>query len=268
MSRFSPLLPALAAVFSASTAFANPEEVVLDARLLPGWTTDDGTQMAALSLTLAPGWKTYWRSPGEAGLPPVFDWGRSENLRSVALHWPTPQVFHTTGMISIGYHDGLILPIEVRPENPDEPVVLRASVDIGVCKDICIPAMLDVEVTLTQPGVGDPSIKAALRDRPVAAAEGGVTGVTCSVDPIDDGLRLTARLGMPTVGPDEVVVIEPGIPGVWTSDTAVMRAGDTLTATADLVGTPGKPLALNRSAVVMTVIGSTQAIEIRGCPAD
>lgn len=268
MSRFLPLFPAIAAVFCATAALANPDEAVLDARLLPGWSTDQGTQIAALSLTLAPGWKTYWRSPGEAGIPPLFDWNRSQNLASVALHWPTPQVFHTSGMRSIGYHDGLLLPIEVRAIDPAQPITLRASIDIGVCKDICVPAVLEVEVTLTQPGVGDPAIKAALRDHPITAQDAGVGKVTCQVDPTSDGMRLTATLAMPSTGPDETVVVEPGLPGVWVSDTVMMRAGNTLTAAADLVGQPGTALALDRSAIVLTVLGGAQAIEIRGCPAD
>jgi DsbC/DsbD-like thiol-disulfide interchange protein len=271
MIRLPPYLAALLTALAgslASPSFASPEEVVLDARLLPGWTTDEGTHMAGLSITLAPGWKTYWRSPGEAGLPPEFDWTRSTNLQSVALHWPTPQVFHAAGLLSIGYHDGLLLPIEVRAIAPDQPIDLRASIDIGVCKDICIPATLDVAVTLTQPGVGDPSIKAALRDSPVSAQAAGVTDVTCTVEATAEGLRLLARLTMPQLGADEVVVIEPGRPDVWASDTAVMRAGETLTAATHLAGPTDAPLTLDRSAVVVTVLGSARAVEIRGCPAE
>jgi DsbC/DsbD-like thiol-disulfide interchange protein len=268
MSRFLPLAPAFFAVFCALPAHANPEEAVLDARLLPGWSTDQGTHMAALSLTLAPGWKTYWRAPGEAGIPPAFDWNRSENLATVALHWPTPQVFHTSGMLSIGYHDGLLLPIEVSAIDPAQPITLNGSVDIGVCKEICVPATLEVAVTLTQPGVGDPAIKAALRDQPMSAQAAGVSQVACAVKPTDSGLRLTASIRMPSAGSDETVVIEPGLASVWVSDPAVMRAGDTLTAATDLIGQPGEALALDRSAIVLTVIGGAQAVEIRGCPAE
>ncbi len=266
---YKPPLFALALMaLMAGPAHANPDEAVLNASLLPGWATDQGTHMAALNLTLAPGWKTYWRSPGEAGIPPSFDWSGSQNLQSVALHWPTPQVFHTAGLLSIGYHDGMLLPIEVTAIDPSQPITLRARVDIGVCKDICVPAMLDVSVTLTQPGIGDPAIKAALRDQPIGARAGGLNKISCTVDATDDGLRLIATLALPATGPDETVVVESGMPGVWTSDTAVMRAGDVLTAAADLVGPSGSPFALDRSAIVLTVLGGGQAIEITGCPAD
>jgi DsbC/DsbD-like thiol-disulfide interchange protein len=268
MSQFLPLSAAIFAAFCAFPAHANPDEVVLDAALLPGWSTDQGTHIAALSLTLAPGWKTYWRSPGEAGIPPAFDWTGSENLQSVALHWPTPQVFRTSGLLSIGYHDGVLLPIEVQAVDASQPITLRARVDLGVCKDICVPATLDVAVTLTQPGVGDPAIKAALRDHPLSAEAAGVGGVVCHVDPIKDGVRVTATLTIASAGPDETVVIEPGRTDIWASDTVIMRAGNTLTAAADLVGPNGTNFALDRSAMVLTVLGGAQAVEIKGCPAE
>lgn len=268
MTRYTAFSALTLAAFCATIAHANPDEAVLDAGLLPGWATDQGTHMAALSLTLAPGWKTYWRSPGEAGIPPSFDWSGSQNLRSVAIHWPTPQVFHTQGMQSIGYHDGMLLPLEVTAIDPSQPVTLHARIDMGVCNDICVPAMLDLSVTLTQPGVGDPAIKAALRDQPLGARAGGVSAVSCTVEATSDGLRVTAHLAIPQVGQQETVVMEPGLPGVWTSDSAVMRAGGTLTAVADLVGPSDAPFALDRSAIVLTVLGGAQAVEIRGCPAD
>ena len=268
MNRFVPLFAAGLAALVATTAYANPDEAVLDAAILPGWSTGQGTHMAALSVTLAPGWKTYWRSPGEAGIPPSFDWSGSQNLQSVALHWPTPQVFHTAGMLSIGYHDGMLLPIEVTAVDPSQPIILRARVDLGVCREICVPAMLEVSATLTQPGASDPAIKAALRDQPVSAQDAGVGTVSCTLEPTDDGLRLTASLVMAPSGPEETVMIEAGMPEVWASDTAVSRRGDVLTAAAELIGPPGAPLALDRSAIVLTVLGSERAVEIRGCPAE
>ncbi|MGL5011824.1 MAG: protein-disulfide reductase DsbD domain-containing protein [Paracoccaceae bacterium] len=241
---------------------------MLDARLLPGWATDGGTHFAGLSVTLAPGWKTYWRSPGEAGIPPAFDWTGSENVASVRYHWPVPEVFHTSGMLSIGYHDGLLLPIEVTPVDAGEPIALRARVDIGVCDEICVPAVLEVSATLTQPGVGDPAIKAALRAVPMGAAAAGLQVLSCGVAPVDGGLRLTAEMTMPAIGRDETVVFETGLADVWVTDTVVMRSGGGLTAVVDLEGTGGGVVALDRSALVMTIIGDGRAVEVRGCPGE
>jgi len=81
--------------------------------VLDGGLTKRGTHQAALRLTLADGWKTYWRVPGEAGIPPQIGWGRSRNVKAVSLSWPTPQVFDVSGLRSIGYKHQLVLPVEI-----------------------------------------------------------------------------------------------------------------------------------------------------------
>jgi DsbC/DsbD-like thiol-disulfide interchange protein len=257
----------IAAALAAQPALANPEDAVLDATLLEGWTTDTGTRMAAFSVTLAPGWKTYWRKPGNAGIPPVFDWSASENLGSVRYHWTTPEVFHTAGYLTIGYHDGMMLPVEVTAVDPTLPVVLRATVEMGVCSDICVPATVSVDAVLTAAGTNSPAIKAALRAQPLAAGAAGLGWISCAVEPTADGLRLTATISVPRQGRDETVVFESGIANVWASEATSSRSGDVLTAVADLVAPSGAPFALDRSGVVLTVIGDGQAVEIRGCPA-
>jgi DsbC/DsbD-like thiol-disulfide interchange protein len=257
----------LCTALAAQPALANPDDAVLDAALLEGWTTDTGTRMAAFSVTLGPGWKTYWRSPGEAGIPPLFDWSASENLASVRYHWTTPEVFRTAGYLTVGYHDGMMLPVEVTAVDPSQPVVLRATVDMGVCSDICLPATLQVDTVLTAAGVNNPAIKAALRQRPQAAGAAGMGQIRCAVDPTANGLRLTATIDLPAQGRDETVVFESGLADVWASEAVTTRSGNVLTSVADLVAPSGAPFALDRSGVVLTVIGDGQAVEIQGCPA-
>ena len=62
------------------------------ARLLAGWTDAGGTRISALELVLEPGWKTYWRNPGDTGLPPSFDWSAAANMTGAEIIWPAPQV--------------------------------------------------------------------------------------------------------------------------------------------------------------------------------
>lgn len=246
---------------------AATQEDVVRGELLSGWRTDAGTRMAALHLALAPGWKTYWRSPGDAGIPPSFDWSGSENLKSVQFHWPRPVVFHLNGMETIGYHDNLVLPIEVTPIDPSQPVLLRARIDLGVCNDICIPAAFDLSADLQKSGASDPAISTALANVPTAAKAAGVTAVGCTLEPIADGMRVTASIDLPAQGPDETVVLESGANGIWVSGAESTRKGGRLTAVADMVPPNGAPFALNRSAVTVTVIADNRAVEIRGCPA-
>ncbi|WP_103334531.1 protein-disulfide reductase DsbD domain-containing protein [Pseudotabrizicola formosa] len=259
---------ALCLALAPAAGFAQAQPDVVRGEFRSGWQTSSGTHMAALHLRLAPDWKTYWRAPGDAGIPPQFDWAGSENLGSVRFHWPAPDVFHTNGMQTVGYHDELVLPIEITPKDPRKPVRLQASIDLGVCKDICIPTTLLLGGALTTPGQSDGTINAALRARPATASEAGLTRIACRIEPIRDGLRVTARMDLPLQGHQEAVVFEPGIANVWVSESQVSRDGRSLTAVAEMVPPSGQPFALNRSAMVVTVIGGQgRAVEILGCPA-
>jgi DsbC/DsbD-like thiol-disulfide interchange protein len=254
----------------ASAAFGQDlsQSDIVAGQFRPGWQMPSGHHMAALDLRLAPQWKTYWRAPGDAGIPPVFDWTGSQNVRAVAFHWPAPDVFHANGLQSIGYHDQLVLPIEVTAIDPARPVYLRARVDIGVCKDICMPATLDLDAELATPGRPDSAIRTALQAQPISARQAGVSAVSCRIEPIKDGLRLTATLDMPAKSAQEIVVVEPGLPDVWVSEAEVSRTGNRLTAIADMVPPSGQPFALDRRNVTLTVLGGAGlATQINGCPA-
>jgi DsbC/DsbD-like thiol-disulfide interchange protein len=223
--------------------------------------------MAAVDLTLAPGWKTYWRSPGDAGIPPRFDWSGSQNVASVRIHWPAPSVFDSNGMQTIGYHDRLLLPVEVQPIDPTLPVVLSLRLDLGVCDDICLPASVALRSDLVAPGAPDAGIKAALAARATTAGEAGVTSVDCTVEPIADGLRLVARVQLPDPGTVEVVAVETADPEVWVAEPAAKRTAGELVAVTELVPPSGTPFALDRSGLTLTILADGGAVEVRGCPA-
>ncbi len=251
----------------AAPVFATTQDDVLAAALLPGWQMESGAHMAALELVLAPGWKTYWRSPGDSGIPPSFDWSGSTNVKSVRLHWPSPTVFHTNGLQSIGYHDRLVLPVEVTAIDPAKPIRLSARVDLGICDEICLPASLSLSSDLVAPGAGDLQISAALDQRAFTAAEARVSGIACTVEPIADGLRLTAAIRLPRQGLEEVVAFETTDPSVWIAESTERREGDQLIAVTELVDRSGAPFALDRSAMTVTILAAGGAVELRGCPA-
>ena len=238
---------------------------VLSATLLPGWQMQTGHYMAGLNLTLAPDWKTYWRAPGETGIPPQFNWSGSQNVASVRLHWPSPQVFVLNGMQSIGYHDALLLPIEVIPRDPTKPVDLHLQMQLGICKDICMPANL----TLTSPlgGESDARIQTALQQGPVTGADAGLARIRCQITPIDDGLHVSAHIDLPQQGNPETVVFESSDKTVWVAQASATRDGRILTAATDFVPAKGAPFDLQRDDVTVTVIGQGHSVEINGCPA-
>ena len=115
------------------------------ARLVGG-----GDGMAGVELQLPEGWKTYWRTPGEAGgVPPSFDWSKSTNLDSAQVLYPAPKRFTDKAGDTIGYKGNVMFPVRLKPKDPSKPIDVQLALDYGVCKDICIPA--EAELTLTVP---------------------------------------------------------------------------------------------------------------------
>ena len=236
------------------------------ADVLPGWVKEDGTRMAALRLRLAPGWKTYWRAPGDAGIPPQFDWSASKNLASVAVVWPSPKVFDQNGMRSVGYENEVVIPLQINPSQQGKPIRLKADMDLGICSDICIPHSLEFDVKIdTSNTAPTPAIAAALAQQPYSAKEAGVSASECIVSPTPDGLQIETRVTMPTAGNPEYVVIEPGPGEIWVSESSTKRQGGEIVAVSDMVHVNGGTIALDRSAIRITVLGSKYAVDIRGC---
>jgi DsbC/DsbD-like thiol-disulfide interchange protein len=252
------------ALLLASPAFAESQNDVVRGDLLPGWRMSNGHYMAAVDLRLAPEWKTYWRAPGDAGIAPVFDWSGSRNLKSVQFHWPSPKVLTLNGMMTIGYLDELVLPVEVVAADPSKPVTLALNMDLGVCHTVCMPAHMTLSQDLSGPGVKDARISAALLAGPVQARG---ADLSCKVEPIADGLRLTARIAVPLQGKAETVVFETPDPTVWVSETKTHREGPVLVSETDMVPQSGAPFALDRSGVTVTVLAPDHSVELHGCPA-
>ncbi|MBN2907513.1 MAG: hypothetical protein JXJ18_12460 [Rhodobacteraceae bacterium] len=241
-----------------------PQGGLVSAEILPGWQTETGTYMAGLRLRLAPGWKTYWRAPGDAGIPPRFDWDGSDNAASVQVHWPTPKVFSSNGMRTIGYENEVILPIEVTPRDANQPMELRGRVELGVCHDICMPMELRLSGHLSADGQAEP-IRAALQAQPLSAHAARVGQVRCTVSPLADGLRLTAVIDVPSLGGQEAAVFELTDPSVWVSEADLSRQNGQLVASSDLVPVSGAPFALDRSSVRITLLGTERSVDIAGC---
>ncbi|PWE32309.1 hypothetical protein DDZ14_11315 [Maritimibacter sp. 55A14] len=246
----------------------HPQDAV-QASMLPGWRRDDGTHITALRLTLAPGWKTYWRVPGEGGIPPSFSWEGSENLARVTARWPRPFAYRTNGLQSIGYTGELLLPLEMTPRDDDVPIHVEARIELGVCEDICMPVTLRLDTDLGTAGVEDPRIRRALADQPVSATAAGVSGATCRITPIKNGLRITARIGVaPLGGPKETVVFELADPDIWVGEAETHREGGTLVAETEFVSYAEGGIVLDRSRLRLTLLGDRQAVDIQGCPAE
>ena len=255
----------LVALSLGAPAFAQSFDQVVQAEVLPGWRNADGSHTAALKITLNPEWKTYWRAPGDAGIPPQISWTGSRNLRGADVVWPTPEVFYQNGMRSIGYTNELILPVEVDPRRDGKPVMLKAQLDIGVCRDICVPQTLNIKAELPPTGDHDARISAAMANQPMAAKRAGVRSVQCRITPTDDGVQLTAKIDMPHAGGTEVAVIEADDPQLWVAESTVTRQGGTLVAETELMHVEDEAFMVDRSGLRITVLGDNHAVDIQGC---
>ncbi|WP_372800329.1 protein-disulfide reductase DsbD domain-containing protein [Paracoccus seriniphilus] len=253
------ILSTLSLGLSALSALASdlPPGVV-SARLLPGWVDQAGNRVSAIELQLEPGWKTYWRQPGDSGFPPSFDWQGSTNLESVTLHWPAPEAIWSGDELTLGYHDRLVLPFTASPQMAEAGSELQLAMDFGVCEKICVPA--HVVLRADQPDVRpDPQILTALKRVPVPSD----VVPSCHMTPIEDGLRLVVELPQSNVDVAAMEVI--GQPDIWVS-TPILHSGTQGTsATVELVPPSASPFDLDTEDLLITLIDDAGAIEMQGC---
>jgi DsbC/DsbD-like thiol-disulfide interchange protein len=252
-------------------AAAQPaSEAVTGVALIDGWRQPDGSRLAAIEIRLAPGWHTYWRVPGDAGVPPEFDWSRSKNLAAVAYEWPRPQIFTTYGMRTLGYEERLVLPVQLIPEDPDLPMELDLDLAFGVCADICAPTRQELAVSLAPdaPPSGRAPIEAALAERARTPAEAGVAAATCRLAPAGDGFEVVAEVTFGAeLGPGQVVVVEPGQPDLWIGASESRTDGRTVVARAPVQAAGGGGPVVERRTLRVTVLDPERAVDIRGCEA-
>jgi DsbC/DsbD-like thiol-disulfide interchange protein len=121
---------------------------------------------AGVELRLAPGWKTYWRYPGDSGVPPRFEFDTSDNVKSVTVAWPAPQRFSDTEGATIGYKNNVVFPLRIEPKDAAKPVTLRLKLDYAVCERLCVPAEAKAELAIDGKTQGN--------DDAVTAAEAAV----------------------------------------------------------------------------------------------
>lgn len=106
---------------------------------LVGGGFEAGRWLAGVAIDLDDGWKTYWRMPGEAGIPPQFDWTKSKGVGGVEVLYPVPQRLHDLSGETVGYERRVMFPVIVTSADAVK-ASLHLDLFFAVCKDICIPA--------------------------------------------------------------------------------------------------------------------------------
>jgi len=190
------LLPLLAGIearaqSAASLPFDTDQGSVRLLAASPG-VGDNENVTLGLEFRLAPHWKIYWRSPGDAGFPPQLDWSGSANLAGAAIAWPAPQRFSVLGLETMGYTDEVILPIAAKLAQPGKPLSLRLHLNYLTCDDICIPyeTVLRLDLPAGAPPVGVPGYAALIEQfQTRVPGDGAAVGLRLAGASVDVGAR-------------------------------------------------------------------------------
>ena len=175
-----------AALFASMTPQANAQDSspwLRDShsamRLLAG-SRSGAVLLGGIAFQIDPGWKTYWRNPGDSGVPPRFDFSKSDNVEAVTILWPAPMKFPDgAGGTSLGYQKHVVLPLRIVAKNPGEPVTLRAAINYAVCEKLCIPVEANAELAFTSvASTEDATLFAALDTVPKPASVGDPNPLT------------------------------------------------------------------------------------------
>lgn len=173
-------------------------------RLIAGASQSGAVQLrAGVEIKMHAGFKTYWRYPGDSGVPPRFDFSESENLARAQVLYPAPHLLTDESGNSIGYKGSIIFPLQISRKDPAKPVKLRLKLDYAVCEKICIPAEGRAELTLNGGASAQDAALIASEARVpkrVTAAQAGLTArrVNAAAKPLV-AVDLAAEAGQPIV---------------------------------------------------------------------
>ncbi len=256
---------------TASGAWQSAEEAA--ARLVAAQDRLDanGRIWLGIHIKLAPGWKTYWRNPGESGAPPRFDWSASGNVGAVEVRWPAPQRFSAYGFDSFGYHDQIVLPVLLHAAAPSQPVTARLKLDYMICAQICIPMQAELALDLpaddtgakAEPSPFAPLIQHYLDLVPQPAAKAGMTieSAVVSGPPGEQVLHIKGHSERPFVAPD-LMVEGPGPFGFGRPKLTYGAGRHQVILALPVYAGTGKA-ALTTQALTVTLVDGRRAVERR-----
>lgn len=202
-------------VRAASSEWAKSDEVSVRLVSAVGGTGDLATVPAGLEVKLTGDWKTYWRSPGDAGLPPALDWKGSQNLQSATLLYPTPVRVTVLGIQTFGYKHEVIFPLDVKVVDKGKPLDLKGHLDILVCAEQCIPKSFDLALAIPAgPAKPDAEAQTIAKWRQTVPGDNRASGMTIvSAQEVSDkgkpALEVKAKSEQPFEKPDLIPELKP-----------------------------------------------------------
>jgi len=213
-----------------------------------------------LELRMEPGWKTYWRSPGDAGFAPRLDWSGSANLKDTALSYPAPHRFSVLGFETAGYDGEVLLPIRAVPAEPGRPVDLALTADLLVCSEICVPETVKLALSLpagpAEPG--DSANDIARAQSLVPRAGNGLLTVE-TVRGKGAVLEIDAVAAEGFVSPDVFVETDP--PLSFSAPKAAYSDTDRRVRLTVVASDPPQGLELAGRAVTLTLVDGAKSVE-------
>ncbi|WP_319530947.1 protein-disulfide reductase DsbD domain-containing protein [uncultured Cohaesibacter sp.] len=111
---------------------------------------------AGLEIVLDAGWKTYWKVPGDSGIPPFLDAAASQNVAKLDIKWPTPVRYKVGSDEMLGFKDAIIFPLLLTPEDPTKPIELKLNAQLGLCSELCVPFSADFSLLIPEGSNSDP----------------------------------------------------------------------------------------------------------------
>jgi DsbC/DsbD-like thiol-disulfide interchange protein len=228
---------------------------------------------AGIEIRLDPGWKTYWRYPGDSGVPPTLDFAGSKNVKSVTALWPAPQRFTDgAGGNSIGYLGDVVLPLRIVASDATRPAALHVRLGYAICGNLCVPAEADLDLVLSgKAGAEEPALLAAEARVPRRVPLGADTGGGLAVrsvhrEPAGAHQRVVVEVAAPEGAPVDLFVEGPtpdwALPLPEPSRSTPGSAPGTRLFTFDLDGLPSGATA-DGAMVTFTAISPADAIEVK-----
>lgn len=173
-----------------------------------------GTVRGALQIEPKAGWFTYWREPGDAGIPPHISFPEASGVSLKKMSYPVPQRFDNGEAREIGYDMAVSFPFELSVKDQSQSSVITASAFIGICRNICIPFKADFNLSL-QADAGTSFAEAMIiNDAEAKLPEAPSTDFSVTQYAVSsDGNTLHLRLQLPKDAPKKPQVIVTGPEG-------------------------------------------------------